>query len=167
MGDHEDEIPEMSSPPHEVGEENPTSTYDALHEHPSWSGYDPSFIGLRYWFPSDETHHEPISTSHVRYDMSDIHAPDLAHHPKSEFDPSTTPGGTPIPFHAERFEGTSHIAPSILVVEATSHVHPRSSVSNPMRIPEPRRVNIGNTTYIPSHVPSSSNLVLSNVFLMH
>ena len=28
MGDHEDEIPNMSSPPHEVGEEDPTSTYD-------------------------------------------------------------------------------------------------------------------------------------------
>ena len=35
MGDHEDEIPEMSSPPHEVGEEDPTSTYDPLHEQPS------------------------------------------------------------------------------------------------------------------------------------
>ena len=32
MGYHEDEIPEMSSPPHEVGEEDPTSTYDPLHE---------------------------------------------------------------------------------------------------------------------------------------
>ena len=32
MGDHEDEIPEMSSPPHKVGEEDPTSTYDASHE---------------------------------------------------------------------------------------------------------------------------------------
>ena len=27
MGDHEDEIPEMSSPPHEVGEEYPTLSY--------------------------------------------------------------------------------------------------------------------------------------------
>ena len=43
MGDHEDEIPEMSSPPHEVGEEYPTSTYDPSHEQPSRSGYDPSF----------------------------------------------------------------------------------------------------------------------------
>ena len=32
MGDHEDE---MSSPPHEVGEDDPTSTYDPPHEHPS------------------------------------------------------------------------------------------------------------------------------------
>ena len=35
MGDHEDEIPEMSSPPHEVGEEDPTITYDPVHEQPS------------------------------------------------------------------------------------------------------------------------------------
>ena len=35
MGDHEDEIPEMSSPPHEAREEDPTSTYDPPHEKPS------------------------------------------------------------------------------------------------------------------------------------
>ena len=35
MADHEAEIPEMSSPPHEVGEEDPISTYDASHEQPS------------------------------------------------------------------------------------------------------------------------------------
>ena len=28
MGDHEDEIPELSSLPHEVGEEDPTIMYD-------------------------------------------------------------------------------------------------------------------------------------------
>ena len=28
MGDHEDEILEMSSPPHDVGEEDPTPIYD-------------------------------------------------------------------------------------------------------------------------------------------
>ena len=35
MGGHEDEIPDMSSPPHEVREEDPTSTYDPSHEQPS------------------------------------------------------------------------------------------------------------------------------------
>ena len=35
IGDHEDEIPDMSSPPHEVGEEDPTRTYDPSHEQPS------------------------------------------------------------------------------------------------------------------------------------
>ena len=64
--------------------------------------------------------------------MSDIHVPNLAHHGESKFGPNSTPGKNPIPFHAKRFGGTSHIAPSIPVVEATSHVHPRPSVSNPM-----------------------------------
>ena len=35
MGDHDDEISEMSSPPHEVGEEDPTRTCDPSHEQPS------------------------------------------------------------------------------------------------------------------------------------
>ena len=166
MGDHEDEIPEMYSPPHEVRDADSTPVYDSSLENPSHSGYDPSFTSRRYWLPSEETHYEPTSTSHVRYGMSDILAPNLAHHVKSEVEPSTMPGGTPIPFHAERFGSTSHITPSIPVVEATSHVHPRPSVSNPMQIPKLRRVNIGNTTYIPSHVPSFSNRTPLNAVLM-
>ena len=165
MGDHEDEIPEMSSPPQEVGEEYHTPIYDPSPDIPSHSGYDPSFTGFRYWFPGDETHHEPISTSHVHYGMYNIPTLDPTNLDESEVEPSTTLGGTPIPFHVERFGSTSHITPSIPTVEASSHVHPRPSVSNPMRIPEPRLVNIGNTTYIPSHVPSS-NPVPSNAFLM-
>ena len=70
--------------------------------------------------------------------MPDIPTHDLAHHAKSKIEPSTTHVGTPIPFPAERFGSTSHIAPSIPVVEATSHVRPRPSVSNPMQIPKPR-----------------------------
>ena len=97
--------------------------------------------------------------------MSDILAPDPVHRADSKVGPSTMPGGTPIPFHVEIFGGTSHIAPSILVVEASSHDHPRPSVSNPMRIPEPRRVKIGNTTYIPSHISSSLNPIPLNAFL--
>ena len=83
-------------------------------------------------FSGDETHHEPTSTSHVRYGMPDIPTHDLAHHVESEVEPSTMPGGTPIPFHMEIFGRTSHIAPSIPVVEATSHVCPRPSFSNHM-----------------------------------
>ena len=97
--------------------------------------------------------------------MSDIPAPDLAHHVESEVEPSTTPRGTPIPFHEEIFGRTSHISPSIPVVETTSHAHPRPSVSNHMQIPELKLVTIGKTTYIPSHVPSSSNPTPSNAFL--
>ena len=122
----------MSSSPHEVGDANSTPIYEPSPEIPSHSGYDPSFIGRRYWLPGNETHYVPTSTSHVHYGMSDIPAPDPARHVKSKFEPSTTP------FHAERFGSTSHIAPSIPAVEANSHVSPRPSVSNHMWILEPR-----------------------------
>ena len=81
--------------------------------------------------------------------MPDILTRDLAHHAMQEIKPNTMPGGIPIPFHVERFGSTCHIAPSILAVEATSHVRPRPNVSSHMWIPEPRRVTIGITTYIP------------------
>ena len=46
IGDHEDEIPELSSSPQKVGEEDPThSRFDPLHDIPMHSRYDPSFIG--------------------------------------------------------------------------------------------------------------------------
>ena len=86
----------------------------------------------------DETHHEPVSTSYVSYGMFGIPAHDLACHAESEFEPNTMPGGTPKPFHVERFGSTSHIAPSILAVEAKSHVCPRPGVISPIQIPEPR-----------------------------
>ena len=41
-------------------------------------------------------------------------------------------------FMQRDFGSTSHIAPSIPDLEATSHVHPGPSVSNHMRIPEPK-----------------------------
>ena len=83
MGDHEDEIPKMYYPPHEVGDEDPTPIYDPSLEIPSHSGYDPSFTGHQYWFPGDETHHEPTSTNHVSYGMPDIPAHDPTHHVES------------------------------------------------------------------------------------
>ena len=119
MGDHKDEIPEMSYPPQEVGEEDPTPVYDPSPDIPSHSRYDPSFIGHRYWLSGDETHHEPTSSSYICYGIPDIPTNDSAHHDEPEVEPSTIFGGTPIPFHAERFGSTSHIAPSIPVVEAT------------------------------------------------
>ena len=111
----------------------------------------------------DETHFEPASTSYGSYGMSSFPTHDLAFHVESDFEPSTMPGGTLIPYHAERFGSTSHIAPSIPVVEATSHIPPRSRVSDPIRIPDPRRVTIGNNMYIITQVPSSSVPSSSNV----
>ena len=40
MGDREDDIPEMSSPPQEVGDVYFTPVYDPSLEIPSHSGYD-------------------------------------------------------------------------------------------------------------------------------
>ena len=80
MGDHEDDIPEMASPPQEVGDVDSTPVYDPSPEIPSHSSYDPSFIGRWYWLPGDETHHEPTSTSYIRYGMLDIPTHDPTHH---------------------------------------------------------------------------------------
>ena len=131
-------IPDMFSPPHEVGEEDPTPVYDPSPKIPSQSGYDPSFTGHRYWLLGDKTHHEPTSTRCIHYGMPDIPAHNPAHHAMSEIEPITIPRGTPIPFHADRFGSSSQIAPSIPVVEATSHVHLRPSVSSHMWILELR-----------------------------
>ena len=86
----------------------------------------------------DETHHENASTGYGSYDMSGIPTHDLVLHANLDFEPNTMPGGIPSHFHVERFGNSSHIAPSILVVEVTSHVHPRPSASSPIQIPEPR-----------------------------
>ena len=95
MGDHEDEILELSSPPQEVGEEDPIpiydpsldipthSRFDPSHDIPTHSGYDPSFTSHRYWMSCNETHHEPVSTSYVSYGMSSIPTHDPSHHAKS------------------------------------------------------------------------------------
>ena len=108
----------------------------------------------------DETHFEPMITS---YGMSSFPTHDLAFHVESEFEPKTTFGSTLIPYHVDRFGSTSHFAPPIPAVEATSHIPPRSRVSDPIRIPDLRQVTIGNSTYIITHIsssflPSSSNV---------
>ena len=179
MGDHIEGIPEPRSPIHvEDGEfipnyyPSPNLTnlgpvifeIGTFHDIPTYSRVDSPLMHRRYGMPEDdETHFEPASTSYGSYGMSGFPTHDLAFHVESKFEPNTTLGGTLIPYHVERFESTSHIAPSILVVGATSHNPPRPRVSDPIRIPDPRRVTIRNNTYIISQVPLSSVPSSSNV----
>ena len=88
---------------------------------------------------------------------------DLTFHVESDFEPSTMPGGNPIPYLAKRFWSTSHIVPSVPVVEATSYLPRRSRVSDPIMILDPRRVTIGGSTYLITQIPSSSAPSSSNV----
>ena len=88
---------------------------------------------------------------------------DLTFHVESDFEPSTMPGGNLMPYLAERFGSTSHIAPSIPVVEAPSYIPPRSRVSDPIGIPGSRRVTIGTSTFLLTEIPSSSLPSSSNV----
>ena len=83
----------------------------------------------------EETRHEPTHTRHIRYGMPDILNPGPAPHVELVGDPGTTPGGTSIPFHAERFGNSSHIAPSTSAVEIPSQTQPRPSTSVPLRGP--------------------------------
>ena len=43
MGDRENDIPKMSSPPYKVGDVDSTPVYDPSPKIPSHYGYDPSF----------------------------------------------------------------------------------------------------------------------------
>ena len=150
MGDHIEDIPELPSPILvDDGEFTPTynpspdlaelgpviSEIGTFHDRPTYSKDDSPLTHRQYGMPEDaETHFEPASTSYGSYGMSGFPTHDLAFHVEYDFEPNTMPGGTLIPYHAERFGSTSHIAPSIPVVEATSHIPPRSRVSDPIRI---------------------------------
>ena len=135
MGDRLEDIPEPP-PPIRVDVGDFTPTYDpspdlaelgpmiseigTMHDRPTHSRVDSPLTHYRYGMPEDaEIHFEPASTSYGSYGMSGFPTHDLAFHVESDFEPNTIPGGTLIPYHAERFGSTSHIAPSILVVEVT------------------------------------------------
>ena len=60
IGDHEDEIPELSYPPQEVGEEDTTPMYDPSPDIPTHSRFDPS-----HDIPT-HSRYDPSFTSHVR-----------------------------------------------------------------------------------------------------
>ena len=172
MGDSSEGILEPP-PPIRVDDGEFTPTYDPspdlaelgpviseigpLHDRPTHTRSDSPLTRYRYGMPEDaETNFEPASTSYGSYATSGFPTHDLTFHVESDFEPNTMPRGTLIPYHAERFGSTSHIAPSIPAVEATSHIPPRSRVSDPIKIPDPRRVTIGNNTYIITQVPPSS-----------
>ena len=111
------------------------SEIGTFHDRPTHSRVDSPLTRYRYGMPEDaETHFEPASTSYGSYGMFGFPTHDLAFHVESDFEPNTMPRGILIPYHAERFGSTSHIAPSIPVVEVTSHIPPRSRVSDPIRI---------------------------------
>ena len=154
MGDSSEGIPEPP-PPIRVDDGEFTPTYDpspdlaelgpviseigAIHDRPTHSRADSPLTRYRYGMSEDaETHFEPASTSYDCYATSGFPIHDLTFHVEYDFEPSTMPGGTLIPYHAERFGSTSHIAPSVPVVEATSYLPPRSRVSDPIRILDPR-----------------------------
>ena len=111
--------------------------------------------------PDDaETHFDPPSTSYGSYVTTGFPMHDLTFHVESDFDPNTMLGGIPMPYLAERFGSTSHIAPSIPVVEAPSYIPPRPRVSDPIGIPGSRRVTIGTSTFLLTEIPSSLFQVL-------
>jgi len=155
MGDHSEDTSESLPPPIRVDDGAFTPSYDispdltklgpmiseigALQDTHIHSRPDPSLQHYRYGMPKDaETHFAPASTNYGSYGMSGFPTHDLAFHVESEFEPNTIPRGTLIPYHAERFGSTSHITPSIPMEEVTSHIPPRSRVSDPIRIPDPR-----------------------------
>ena len=154
MGDHIEGTPKPPSPIRvDDGEFTPTydpspdlaelgpviSEIETMHDRPTHSRVDSPLTCYRYGMPEDaKTHFEPASTSYGSYAMSSFPTHDLAFHVESKFEPNTMPGGTLIPYHAERFGSTSHIAPFIPVVEATSYLPPRYRVSDAIRIPNPR-----------------------------
>ena len=66
--------------------------------------------------------------------MPDLPEIGLKPNVESGVDPGVALGGTSLPFHVERFGSTSHITPSIPVVDASSHMHPRPSTAIPIRV---------------------------------
>ena len=154
MEDHSETIPEPP-PPIRIDDGELTPTYDpspdlaeigpvisqigSLHDRPTHSRPDSPLTRYRYGMPEDaETHFDPHSTSYGSYAMTGFPMHDLTFHVESDFDPNTMPGGNPMPYLVERFGSTSHIAPSIPAVEATSYIPSRSRVSDPIAIPGSR-----------------------------
>ena len=154
MEDHSETIPEPP-PPIRIDDGELTPTYDpspdlaeigpvisqirSFHDRPTHTREDSPLTRYRYGMPDDaETHFDPPSTSYGSYVTTGFPMHDLTFHVESDFEPNTMPGGNPMPYLAERFGSTSHIAPSIPMVEAPSYIPPRSRVSDPIGIPGSR-----------------------------
>ena len=105
------------------------SQIGSLHDRPTHPRDDSSLPHYRYGMLEDAKTHFPPA-SYGSYATTGFPMHDLTFHVESDFDPNTMPGGIPIPYLAERFGSTSHIAPFILVVEAPSYIPPRSRVSD-------------------------------------
>ena len=97
--------------------------------------------------------------------MTDLPDTDMTPNVGSSVNLSATPGGIAIPFQEDRF-GCSHIAPSTPGVGGSSYTQTRPSTGILVHGSNPRHVNIGNTSYISSHVPLSSTPIPSNAFIM-
>ena len=123
MGDSSEGIPEPP-PPIRVDDGEFTPTYDpspdlvelgpmiseigAIHDRPTHSRADSPLTRYRYGMPEDaETHFKPATTSYGSYATSSFPIHDFTFHVESDFEPSTMPRGTLIPYHAERFGSTS------------------------------------------------------------
>ena len=158
MSHHGFEVPELPPSPPPTMKVEPSSIYGTPLESGPY-GVGPSredisqfhdYISSNPWYwlyyPGEETRHAPTSTVHIRYGMPDIPDLGLVPHVEPVGNLGTTLGGTSIPFHEERFDDSSHIAPSTPVVEIPSHTHPRPSTSVPPRGTQPRNVNVGGTS---------------------
>ena len=82
---------------------------------------------------SSETHLVSSSTGPFIFCMPDLSKVVPSFNVGFGVDPGTTPGGSSIPFHVDRF-GSGHIAPSYPLA--------RPNTSVPIRRNDPRHVNI-------------------------
>ena len=114
---------------------------------------------------SNETHHNPSSTGPFSFGMSKLTDTILSFVVDPGIDPSVGPGGTSAPFLADIF-GSAHISPYAPFVGGFSHPSSRRNTGIHFHGGVPRHVNIGGTSYIPSHVPSFTVPISSNSFFM-
>ena len=144
MEDHSETIPKRP-PPVRIDDGELTPTYDpspnlaefgpvisqigSLHDRPTHPRADSALTRYRYGMQKDvETHFDPPSTSYGSYATTSFPMQDLTFHVESDFEPSTMPGGNPIPYLAERFGSTSHIVP--VEIQSCSRLISPTTINN-------------------------------------